>query len=174
MVRHPSLTLRRPISTDAFALGTLLAQGLCDAPSSIFDPIELNPNALVVGQEIMTLAQEQGHLIQVADLAYELAGVVRATPKEFVRSSHVADVTILVHPRVRRQHIGSALLEAITTKAWRTENICRLSMRIAADDIASQTLLQSSGWLMERHEPDALWRSDQMIAVQTWSLLRET
>lgn len=164
------MTVRAARESDAFALGLLVTEALDHAPSSEFDAAELATAPQDLGRELVLSAITSGAWLLAAELRYELIGAARLTPREFKRSRHVADVTIVVHPRARRQGCGGELLDAMTAMATDNGKLRKLTSRVAADDLPLRSLLASRGWQRERLERGALWGDRGQIDVEVMAL----
>lgn len=153
---------------DVQALGRLLAEGLHDAPSSEYEPDELPPDPTSAGEHLLDRLHVPGSQVLLAVERGAPVGLVRVLRREFLRSRHVADMTILVHPTARLRKIGSDLLGFAEGEAV-LGGATKLAMRVAQDDEALRALLSARGWALERVEHGVLRRGGRVIDVGVWA-----
>ncbi len=164
------MTVRAVRESDAFALGLLVTEALQQAPSAELDAAEVAATPHDLGRELVTAAVAAGAWLLAGELQYERVGAARLTPREFMRSHHVADLLLLVHPRARRLGCASTLLDEITTLAREQEGLTKLSARVSGHDVALRSLLMNRGWERERLERGALWSDRGLTDVEVMAL----
>ncbi|MGM0576781.1 MAG: N-acetyltransferase family protein [Myxococcota bacterium] len=165
------MTIRPAELSDAVALGWLLVESLDDAPSADRGPDDFSDDPVEVGSALVERAMRRNHRLLVADVPEGLCGVVRLAPRELLRSRHVADLDLLVHPVARRLGVGSALAGIAVRTAVEAPEVSKLSARVAADDEVLAATLDTSGpWGLERVERAALSRDARLVDVEIRSL----
>lgn len=140
---------------DAFALGTLVREGLAQAPSAEVAPHELDDDALSLGVNVLGGA---GVDVVVAEVDGFLAGLVRVARRDFLRAQHIADIQLLVHPAARGSGAGQALLGHVWEAFVVGGVYGKLAARVADDDPGSLAIFRRAGWVLERTERGALAR----------------
>ncbi len=161
MVRGPAVVVRAARLGEAAAIGQVLVDGLQDAPSAEYAPEEVPSRALDVGKELLgEVDLEADRLLLVAEAGGAMAALARVGPRDFVRSRHIADVLIVVHPAARGIGVGRALLLGVMDTARATGRLRKLVMRVADDDEALVRVVTIAGWGLERVERGALLRED--------------
>ena len=161
---------RHPGNTSA--VGILVCESLPESPSSIFDRGDLPNEELDVGR-VLERALAAGALTWVLETGEQIAGVAIARQRPLTRASHVADLSILVHPLARRRGGGALLLSAMEDAAMRAPDIHKLATRVASDDLALKATLRasSSSWIPERVELEGLNRGGDFVDTELWGLV---
>lgn len=146
---------------DVHALGTLLREGHEDAPSSDRAQRELPEDPFGAGRELVDLVPGGEERVLVAELDEAIAGFAALIERELVRSSHVAELVLLVHPLVRGRGLGARLARAAVEAARLDPGLRKLSARVADDDEALRRSIAAAGpWERERVERGALARGE--------------
>lgn len=164
---------RHATLADTSAVGILVCESLPESPSSIFDRGDLPNEELDVGREVLERALAAGALTWVLETGEQIAGVAIARQRPLTRASHVADLSILVHPLARRRGGGALLLSAMEDAATRAPDIHKLATRVASDDLALKATLRasSSSWIPERVELEGLNRGGHFVDTELWGLV---
>lgn len=165
------IAVRQVRFDDSVALGTLVLEAVYEAPSSGHGPEDLAEDALIVGGDLAEACREGRELVLVAELGGSLAGVARVRQRPLVRSRHVADLEVLVHPAARRCGVGTALIREAIGQADRRPDVRKMSTRVAEDDEGLRAALARTGrWRRERVETLALFRDGALHHWEVWSL----
>ncbi|MCB9728091.1 MAG: GNAT family N-acetyltransferase [Deltaproteobacteria bacterium] len=171
MVRGSPLRVRAAGYEDGVPIGWLVLDGLDDAPSSDRGPVDVGDEPVDIGTAIVETALARDALLYVAEDEDGVLGAGRVGARELVRSRHVGDLAVLVHPRARRRGVGRALMEALVGGAEASRRFEKLAVRIAADDEAlRRTVMGSGAWRLERLEIGALARGERRIDVEVMGL----
>ena len=157
--------------SDLGAIGLLIAESAMSALSSPHDEREMIQEGLHLAHMHVGSRVEVGDIALKVERGDQLAafGVIR--PRVLVRSSHVGEAQLLVHPHARRHGIGLLLIEHLTLAACSTSALRKLSMRVNEEDSALISLLRAqTGWARERVELGALTIGDRDVAVEVWGI----
>lgn len=165
------ITIRPTTSLDCFAVGCLLLESIESAPSADRGPDELPSTELDAGAEIVQPALANGDIQFVAEVDGAIAGIAWVWPRELVRSRHIGDVYVLVHPEARGSGVGAGLVEAVSAAATAGQRLAKLCLRAAADDDALGRLMVSKGWRLERVELLGLTREEGSVDLMVWGRL---
>jgi GNAT superfamily N-acetyltransferase len=156
---------------DGVPIGWLVLDGLDDAPSADRGVVDVGDEPVEIGSGIVEAAIASGAWLWVADEPDGIAGVVRVTARGLMRSRHVGDVEVLVHPSARRRGVGRELVRAIVDAARASARFAKLAARVAADDEALRRALMAAGpWRLERVETAALGRGVTRVDVEVYGL----
>lgn len=158
---------------DTSAVGALVCDALPLSPSSIFDRSDFPLDEVEVGREALVAPLSAGELVWILEAGDQIAGFACTRRRPLRRASHVADVTLVVHPVARGRGGGGTLLTALERAARDAADIHKLVMRVAVDDVALQaTLLASKApWRRERIEYEGLRRAASFVDTELWGLI---
>ena len=158
---------------DTIAAGVLVCDGLPAAPSSVYDRVDFALDEEEVGREVLVGPLSAGDLVWVLEAGDQIAGFALARHRPLQRASHVADLTLLVHPVARGRGGGLTLLAAIEGAARTSLSIHKLVVRVASDDHALKATLHSaqSGWRRERVEVNGMRRGGTTLDTELWGLV---
>lgn len=154
---------------DALALGTLARDILADAPSSEVALQDVCPDPREFGEQLLAGVAT---MFVIQTPMEGIVGGARIVPREFIRASHVAEITLGVQPRFRRRGVGTVLLSGLEAVLEGTLGLSKAVVRVASDDVALTGLLErsSAGWAIERCEYDALFRDERYIDLHLHAL----
>lgn len=156
--------------SDLNAVGVLIAESAMHAPSSPHHETEMTRESFGLAQDYVANRIDNGDIALKLEVGERLAacGVIR--PRVLVRSSHVGELLILVHPGARRRGVGQTLMSHMMIAARARSALRKLSVRVNEDDQAFLSLLGGQeGWTMERLEHNALRIDAVDVAVQVWA-----
>ncbi len=158
---------------DTHAVGSMICDALAHSPSSVFDRADLAVDEFEVGRELMSAPLAAGDLVWVLEAGQQIAGFALARARTLHRSSHVADLALVVHPIARGRGGGATLLAAIEGAARDAADLHKLVHRVAVDDEALKATLRSSSspWVCERHECEGLRRGAHFVDTELWGLV---
>ena len=143
-------------------MGRLAHEVLADAPSSEVSLEEVCPDPREFGAQLLGGLASVFIMESTSD---GFLGAARVVPREFIRASHVAEVTLGVRPDARQQGIGRAMLNALEREFREAAGFGKAVVRVAGDDRGLAQLLQrsESPWSVERCEHQALFRDHRYI-----------
>ena len=158
---------------DTVAAGVLVCDALPASPSSVFDRVDFPLDEEEIGQEVLAAPLAAGDLVWVLEAGDQIAGLAVARRRPLARASHVADLTLLVHPVARGRGGGLTLLAAVEQAATESSLIHKLVVRVAADDVVLKATLDGagSGWSPERIEIQGMRRGATTLDTELWGLV---
>jgi len=145
-------------ANDVVALGQVLARGLAEAPSAVFEPDELGRDPEAIGRDAVRSARIEGSVLLLAEVGVTPVAMARVTARDLAYQLHVATAVVCVDPAWRGQGVGRALLEAAERRAFGELGVERLEVRVASDDEALRRLAERRGFRRERVERQGLRR----------------
>jgi len=164
---------RRANLGDTVAAGVLVCDALPASPSSVFDRVDFPLDEGEIGREVLEQPMAAGDLVWVLEAGDQIAGLGVARHRPLERASHVADLTLLVHPVARGRGGGLTLLLAMERAARASTRTHKLVVRVACDDEALKATLAASGagWRSERVEVEGIRRAGVLLDTELWGLV---
>ena len=158
---------------DTIAAGVLVCDALLASPSSVFDRVDFPLDEEEIGREVLVGPLAAGDLVWVLEAGDQIAGLAVARRRPLQRASHVADLTLLVHPVARGRGGGLTLLAAIERAARTSQLIHKLVIRVASDDLPLKATLNTAatGWCRERVEINGMRRGAATLDTELWGLV---
>ena len=156
--------------SDLNAIGVLIAESAMHTLSSPHHETEMARESFGLAQDYVGNRIDSGDIALKLEVGEHLAacGVIR--PRVLVRSSHVGELLILVHPEARRRGVGQTLMSHLMIAACARSALRKLSVRVNEEDQALRALLGGQGgWVVERVEHNALRIDAVDVAVQVWA-----
>jgi hypothetical protein len=155
---------------DTIAVGALICDALPASRSSAYDRGDFPLDEREIGRDVVVGPLAAGHLVWVLETGDQIAGLALARRRLLQRASHVADLTLLVHPLARGRGGGLTLLAAIEHAATTSPLIHKLAALVASDDDALKATLlaANSGWCRERIVVQGMRRGAATVDSELW------
>ena len=165
----PQLDVRDADDRDAYAVGVLLLDCLAHNPSARLEPHDLPHDPILAGRDAIDLSLARGDVLLVAELDGHVAGLAHVRPKELLRSSHVATLTLYLHPSAPSGALCAGL-EALARERATGLGLRKLTVDVTEGDSVLEALIGcGEGWRRERLRPGAMRVDGANRDVTTWA-----